>query len=144
MLLPPRKTNTSLFNRNEMLISIVQGLIITGGVLSLYHMSMDRYSLEETRTIVFTTLLFSNIFLTFTNRSFTENFAKTMRYHNPLAPLIIAVSLIFMAIILFIPGVRGLFGLAVISPAVFLICLATGFVTVGWFEVYKTNLPAAG
>jgi Ca2+-transporting ATPase len=67
-----------------------------------------------------------------------------MRYHNPLAPVVIATSLIFMAIILFIPAVRGLFGLAAISPTVFLICLVTGFVTVGWFEVYKTNLPAAG
>jgi Ca2+-transporting ATPase len=144
MRLPPRKTSRSLFNSNEMIISIVQGLIIAAGVLILYHISMERYSLEETRTLVFTSLLFSNIFLTFTNRSFTENLTKTMKYHNPLAPVIIATSLVFIAIILFVPAIRTLFGLAAISPLLFFLCLVTGFVSVAWFEVYKTNLPAAG
>jgi len=49
-----------------------------------------------------------------------------------------------MAIILFVPPVRGLFGLAAISPFQFFICLVTGLVSVVWFEVYKTNLPKAG
>ncbi|GAA3918215.1 HAD-IC family P-type ATPase [Chitinophaga oryziterrae] len=144
MRLPPRKTSRSLFNSNEMIISIVQGLIIAAGVLTLYNISMGYYSLEETRTLVFTSLLFSNIFLTFTNRSFTENITKTMKYHNPLAPVIIAVSLVFIAIILFVPPVRTLFGLATISPFLFFLCLVTGFATVAWFEVYKTNLPGPG
>jgi Ca2+-transporting ATPase len=144
MRLPPRKTSRSLFNSNEMIISIVQGLIIAAGVLILYNIFMERYSLEETRTLVFTSLLFSNIFLTFTNRSFTENLTKTMKYHNPLAPVIIAVSLVFIAIILFVPPVRTLFGLAEISPFLFFLCLVTGFISVVWFEVYKTNLPVAG
>jgi Ca2+-transporting ATPase len=144
MELPPRKHRSSLFSSNEMLISIVQGLVITTGVLGLYAVFMRHSTLKETRTIVFMTLLFSNIFLTFTNRSFTENFTKTIYYKNSLAPVVLVTSILLMAAILLIPAIRGLFGLVMISPAVFLLCLFTGFVSVGWFEVYKTNLPTAG
>jgi P-type Ca2+ transporter type 2C len=142
MLLPPRGNNKSLFNGNEILISIIQGLIITTGVLTLYNVFMVHHSLEETRTIVFTTLLFANIFLTFANRSFTEDFTKTVRYHNAIAPVVLTASLVFMAVILFIPPVRLLFGLTIITPGVFFLCLLISFASVAWFEVYKTNLPA--
>jgi Ca2+-transporting ATPase len=40
MLQPPRKRTVSLFQQDELLISIVQGLIITLGVLWLYYFSM--------------------------------------------------------------------------------------------------------
>jgi Ca2+-transporting ATPase len=140
---PPERRNKSLFTGNEMLISIVQGLVITAGILTLYIFFMEKYSLELTRTTVFITLLFSNIFLTFTNRSFTENFAKTMRYRNTLTPYVLSVSLIFIGIILLIPQVRMLFGLTAISPIQLLLCMLTGFISVSWFEVYKTNLPVS-
>lgn len=141
MQLPPRKRSNSLFSGDEVLISIVQGLVITVAVLTLYVVFMEHSSLEETRTIVFTSLFFSNIFLTFTNRSFTENFTKTIRYKNSLAPIVLIASLVFIAVILFIPPARGLFGLTAISPSMFFLCILTGFAGVAWFEVYKTNLP---
>ena len=140
MQLPPQKRSNSLFSGNEVLISIIQGIVITVAVLTLYAVFMEHSSLEETRTIVFTTLLFSNIFLTFTNRSFTENFTKTVRYRNSLAPVVLMASLAFIAVILFFPPVSRLFGLTHISLSVFFLCLCTGFVSVAWFEVYKTNL----
>jgi Ca2+-transporting ATPase len=143
MQLPPRKRSNSLFSGNEALISIVQGLVITAGVLTLYLVFMQHSSLEETRTIVFTTLLFSNIFLTFTNRSFTENFTRTIRYRNSLAPVVLIASLLFIAVILLIPAMRTLFGLTGISPFIFLLSVLTGFGSVAWFEVYKTNLPVS-
>jgi Ca2+-transporting ATPase len=141
MVLPPRKRTISLFEQDELLISIVQGLMITIGVLWLYHFSMTNgASLNQTRTLVFTTLIISNIFLTFTNRSFTQNFTKTIHYKNRLAPWVLLISVLFLAVLHFVPAVQSTFGLVHITFMDLLLCTGISFVAVIWFEIYKTNL----
>ncbi|SHN28668.1 cation-translocating P-type ATPase [Chitinophaga sp. CF418] len=142
MQMPPRQKTSSLFSKKELLISMVQGLVITAGVLALYSIYMPEHSLEKTRTFVFTTLIVSNISLTFANRSFTKNFTKTIRYHNPLTPLIIGLSVLFLVVIQLTPGIRQAFGLTAMNIREYGICLATGFISVAWFEIYKRYLPA--
>jgi Ca2+-transporting ATPase len=140
MLQPPRKRGLSLFGQDELLISIVQGLLITTGVLWLYYFSMYLGdTIDTTRTIVFSTLILSNIFLTFTNRSFTENFKRTIQYKNNLAPWIILISAAFLAVILLAPPIREIFGLAPISLTRLLLCTGVAFISVAWFEIYKTH-----
>ncbi len=141
MTLPPGKRSTSLFTQGELLISIVQGLLITVGVLWLYYFSMYLGdSINETRTLVFTTLIISNIFLTFTNRSFTENIFKTVHYRNNLTPWILLISLSFLAVLHLVPPVRAIFGLVPVHTAKLFLCVNIALLTVGWFEVYKTHL----
>lgn len=141
MLLPPRDRKMGLFRDNELLISIVQGIVIAGGILVLYYFYMRAdYSIEETRTIVFTTLVLSNIFLTFANRSFNENFAKTIFYKNNLVPWVVIISLLFLAAIHLVPFFNHLFLLTPIVTADFWLCAGVAFVSVMWFEVYKTYL----
>lgn len=140
MVPPPRRRSISLFEQDELLISIIQGILITAGVLWLYYFSMYRgTTLPVTRTMVFTTLIVSNIFLTFTNRSFTENFTKTIHYKNNLAPWVLLASTVFLATLHLVKPVRMLFDLAAIGPADFLLCAGVAFVTVMWFEIYKTH-----
>lgn len=140
MQLQPRDRMKGLFTSHEVLVSIVQGVVIGFGILSLYYIYMQTASLEVTRTIVFTTLVCGNIFLTFTNRSLTETIFKTMRYKNNLVLPVLIISLCFLLSILLVPHVQQLFGLAKISIGNFFICLATAFITVFWFEGYKGNL----
>jgi Ca2+-transporting ATPase len=89
--------------------------------------------------MVFTTLILSNIFLTFTNRSFTENFTKTIHYKNNLAPWILLISLAFLAALHLLPPVREMFGLTPVHGAKLLLCASIALLSVGWFEVYKTH-----
>ena len=57
MQLSPRERNGGLFSREELFISVVQGIIIAAGCLGLYFYFMNSgASLEQVRTIVFTTL----------------------------------------------------------------------------------------
>jgi Ca2+-transporting ATPase len=138
MLRHPRKKNERLFLNSELIISITQGLLIATGVLSLYYIYMHRgYSIEETRTIVFTTLITSNIFLTFVNRSFSETFVVTSRYKNNLVMPVLIISVLFLCSFLLIPLVRNLFELSAISLNDFLICFLAASLATGWFEVYK-------
>jgi P-type Ca2+ transporter type 2C len=143
MLRYPRSKNTGLFSNDELLISIVQGLIIAAGILTLYYIFMNNgHELAETRTVVFTTLIISNVFLTFVNRSFTKTFATTIRYKNNLAMPVVVISVLFLCSFLLVPFVRNLFELSAISTNNFLVCLATAFISVTWFEVYKLDLKS--
>jgi Ca2+-transporting ATPase len=100
MMLSPRKREARLFETDEFLISTVQGLVIAGSVLVLYYWFMAQGdSLFKVRTIVFTTLILSNTFLTFVNRSFTETLFKTLRYKNNLALPVVILSVCFLLII---------------------------------------------
>jgi P-type Ca2+ transporter type 2C len=138
----PRNRSAGLFRRSEFIISILQGLIITSGILILYYYFMENgASLQKVRTIVFTTLILSNIFLTFANRSFVHSIFKTIRYKNNLVLPVLFFSLFFLFIIHAVPFIREHFGMLLISAGEFAICFATAFIAVMWFEIYKTGLP---
>lgn len=138
MLRYPRDRKEGLFRKSELLISIIQGCIIAAGILILYWFYMNNgHSLELTRTIVFTSLIIANVFLTFANRSFSKTFATTVRYKNNLVLPVTIISALFLLGFLLIPVIRNLFELSSISSNDFLVCLFTAFVCVSWFELYK-------
>ncbi len=134
----PRNRKDGIMNRYEVGISILQGLIVTLGILGIYYVRMQQQlPAEEIRTEVLTTLLFANIFLTFTNRSFTATIAETIHYRNNLAPWVLLASVAFTLVILFVPQVREVFGLVPLTLGSLGICLAVAFASVAWYECYK-------
>jgi Ca2+-transporting ATPase len=139
---PPRNRSTGIFTRNELFHSITQGIVIAAGVLMLYCYFMNSGAgIEQTRNIVFTTLILSNIFLTFANRSLSKSIYHTIRYKNSLAPLIIVISVLFLVALQFVPAIRSLFQLSPLSAGQFLLSFFVAFVGVMWFEVYKVVFP---
>lgn len=139
MEVPTREKSISLFNGSELAISITQGVVIASAMLVLYYIYMSRdYSLPYVRTMVFATLVMSNILLTFVNRSFTETIFKTIRYKNSLAGPVLISSITFLAIVLLVPAARYIFRFTTIGFTDFLICIATAFLAVLWFELYNS------
>jgi P-type Ca2+ transporter type 2C len=137
----PRQRNVGLFSKDELLISIVQGVMIAVGALFLYYYFMQAGTdIAVTRNIVFTTLILSNVLLTFANRSFTKTMYYTIRYKNNLAPMLLIISILFLLALHFVPFITNLFQLGHITQLQFFICLSVSFVSVMWFEVYKTDL----
>lgn len=137
----PRKTEEKLFTIQELFISILQGIVIASGILVLYYYFMNKgTTLEQTRSIVFTTLILSNILLTFVNRSFIRTIYYTSRYKNNLALPILIISFFFLAVLHFSPFIRKIFQLEIISFSQFCICLGVAFVSVIWVDVYKIYL----
>lgn len=139
MLQRPRLKNSKIFSNKELLTSIIQGIIIASGLLTLYYYFMTHSAgLKTTRTIVFTTLVLSNLFLTFACRSFSKNLYYTSRYSNPLVAVIIVLSVIFLFTLHVVPFVQNLFQLTNITLENFWACLVVALVSVMWFEIYKT------
>jgi Ca2+-transporting ATPase len=138
---PPRPQSQNIFSWKELLVSIIQGIVITSGLLSLYHYFTSKgYPIEYVRNIVFTTLVLSNVFLTFVNRSFEDGFKRTIQYKNSLVPYVLAISLMFLFSIGFIEPIQRLFQVSHISAVHYAICILVSLVSTGWFELWK-GLP---
>ncbi|MFV8366139.1 cation-translocating P-type ATPase [Flavobacterium sp. XS1P27] len=138
MLLEPRPFTTTFFKLKEITISIIQGLAITAGLLFVYQYCVTENCSESvTRTVVFLTLIASNIFLTLTNRSFYYSIFTTLRYKNNLVPMIIGATILITVLLLFVPLFAHFFEFERVTG--FQICLSilVGFVSVLWIEIYK-------
>lgn len=138
MLQKPRIITKSFFNINELALSIFQGLAITGGVLAIYYFSVQKgFSEALTRSMVFTTLIIANVFLTFANRSFYYSIFTVLKYKNILLWIIVSVTLILLAMILYIPSFSNFFKVASLSPAQVARTIVAAFISVVWFELWK-------
>jgi Ca2+-transporting ATPase len=138
MLRPPRKMTTTFFNIKELSISIFQGLAITAGTLFIYQVAVHKgYTEEMTRSLVFTTLIFANLFLTMVNRSFYFSVLNTLRNKNVLLQIVIMATLTLLAMILYIPAFASFFKITSLDALQLIWAIATGFVSVIWFEIYK-------
>ena len=89
------------------------------------------------RTMIFTTLIASNIFLTLINRSFHESFFKTIRYKNNLVLYIITLTIVSVSLLLFVKPISLFFEFEFLNTAQLLISIGIGFISVAWFELVK-------
>lgn len=138
MLRPPRKMGSNFLSLKQLTLSILQGLMITLGCLGLgYYYIQQGHDSSIVRTIIFITLLFSNIFLTLENRSFSYSVLKTLRYKNRLVPIIILTTLLFIAALLYVPFVQNLFMLHSISITDIGCCAAVAVASTAWLEIWK-------
>ena len=138
MLKPPRPLTTTFFNWNELATSVVQGLVITAGTLLVYQFSIHHgYNESLTRTMVFTTLISANIFLTLVNRSFYYSFFTTLKYKNNLVLLIISMTIAILGLLLFIKPLSEFFKLESLDYQQLVICIVMGFLSVIWYEFVK-------
>jgi P-type Ca2+ transporter type 2C len=134
----PRPLGKTFFNWRELTLSIVQGLVITAGTLSTYQYAVSQgYDEVTTRSMVFTTLITANIFLTLVNRSFYYSMLTTLRYRNSLVPLIILITILLTAALLYITPVAEFFGFAPIPLSSLGIVTGIGFISATWFEIVK-------
>ncbi|MFE3870243.1 cation-translocating P-type ATPase [Flavobacterium sp. ZS1P70] len=138
MLLKPRPFTTTFFNLKEITISIIQGLMITIGLLFVYQFCVATNCIESvTRTTVFLTLISSNIFLTLVNRSFYYSIFTTLGYKNNLVLMIISLTILITALLLFVPAFSHFFQFETVSGSQIGLSILVGFVSVLWIEIYK-------
>ena len=134
----PRPFATSFFNWSELTTSIIQGLAITAGTLLSYQYAVYQGLGEETtRTMVFMVLISANILLTLVNRSFYYSIFTTLKYKNNLVPLMIGITLLITALLLYVPYLTSFFGFVRLTNTQLLIAVLIGFISVIWYEVVK-------
>lgn len=134
----PRKMSSTFFSMRELSLSIVQGLVITTVCLAMGYYFIQIGSSEATvRTIIYTTLIFSNLFLTLANRSFYYSVFTTIRYKNALIPLILSISLIVLFLSIYFYPLQRIFAFEAIAIKSIALCLGAAFAGVMWVEIVK-------
>jgi Ca2+-transporting ATPase len=134
----PRHFTTSFFKRDELLISVLQGLVITAGTLAVYQYAIHQtYNESLTRTMVFATLITANITLTLVNRSFYYSIFTTIRYKNNLVLLINLITISITSILLFVAPLTRFFKFEQLDLSQIAICILIGLVSVLWIELAK-------
>ena len=137
MMRSPRKMGSTFLSPKQLIISIIQGLVITAGCLGIgYYYLQDQQDNNTVRTVIFITLLFSNIFLTLVNRSFHYTFFTTIKYKNNLVPLILGITMLCIAIFLYVPFMQQLFRFSVIHWHDILACAFIAFVSTCWIQFW--------
>lgn len=138
MLQKPRPFSTTFFNWKELTTSMIQGLAITAGTLATYRYAVSKGADEQlTRTMVFTCLIAANILLTLVNRSFYYSLFTTVRYKNNLVLLIIGITILISASLIYLKPLTVFFGFESLNPLKLTTSIAIGFISVIWFELYK-------
>lgn len=134
----PRKMTETFLNWKELSISIIQGLMITAGVLFAYQLTVQQGGDEATtRAMVFTTLIFANILLSLVNRSFVYSVFESFKYRNKLFPIVIGTTLILLFAILYIPSFARFFQVNSLNIQELATSFLIAAVSVLWFEGYK-------
>jgi Ca2+-transporting ATPase len=135
---PPRRLTDTFLSWRELSLSVLQGLTITAGTLIIYQVAAKSNMIEdEVRTMVFSTLVFANIFLTLVNRSFYFSVTKVLRYKNRLLGGIIFSTILLLLLMVYVPLIRNFFQLSSLTVDRLIWCLLTGCLSVIWIEVYK-------
>lgn len=134
----PRKMSSSFFSFHELSLSIVQGLAITIVCLGLGYYYMQQNAGEaEVRTIIYSTLIFCNIFLTLVNRSFYHSVFATLKYKNAMIPVVLFVSLLVLLLSIYVEPVREIFNFVELKKSDLLLCLSLAIPGVFWVEFLK-------
>ena len=134
----PRPISETFLTWRELVISIVQGLMITAGVLFIYQLTYRNGGDEDmTRTMVFTTLIFANILLSFANRSFYYTLFESFQSKNNLLIYMTAATFMVLMVMLYVDPISHFFKLTSLSLNQLLIAGSAAIISVMWFEIYK-------
>lgn len=135
---PPRPMTTTFLNLRELSISIVQGLMITAGTLFIYQYSVrEGYSEDQSRTMVFATLVIANIFLTLANRSFYDSVIESFKYKNNLLLGVIGLTIVLLGGLMYVPILANFFKIIPLPLSQLGFVGLVSLASVGWFEGFK-------
>jgi Ca2+-transporting ATPase len=138
MTRPPRSREASLFSSRIVIISLLQGASVLLILIAVYLVSLNRgHGADQARALAFTTLIFANLGLIFTNRSWTRLIVASLRSPNPALWWVTGGALVFLAIVLAVPFLRELFRFAALHPEDIAICIGAGGLSILWFELLK-------
>jgi Ca2+-transporting ATPase len=135
---PPRDAKEPLFGRKMVRTGLVQGLGLLALVAGIYAWALNAGLGEgEARALAFVNLVFGNLGMIMSNRSWTRSVFATIRMPNPAVKWVAGGALVFLGLVVFVPFLSRVFGFAPLHPWEFALCLATGLVTVLINEAVK-------
>ena len=138
MTRPPRDPAAPLFGSRTVVVSVLQGLSVLLIVLAVFAVALYRGQGDlDARALTFTTLIVANLGLILANRSWSRTLLENLRTPNAAMWWVFGGATAFLFTVLYVPFLRDLFHFSTLHPNDLLLCLATGVVSLLWFEALK-------
>jgi Ca2+-transporting ATPase len=134
----PRVVGEKVFGMGPLLLSVIQGLVALGVILAVFVLSGKLNATgDEARAMAFATLVVSNLCLILTNLSLSRNIFEILRDPNPAMWWVISGAFSVLIAVFYVPVLRELFSFGTLHLNDILLCVAAGFFSIVWFEIYK-------
>jgi len=135
---PPRNLGDKLFSRRAFLMSFLQGVSVLAVVFIVFIWALYIGKSEtEARTLAFTSLVFANLMLIFTNLSWTQSLWQIVRNGNRALWFVVVGALIALLAVLYLPFLRDLFHFQYMHLDDLVIAIFAGIASLAWFEGLK-------
>ena len=136
---PPRDANAPLFGGVTLGLALLQGLGVLLVVMGAYAWGASRLTEDEARAFAFATMVAGNLALIFSNRSRSGSLWASLRVPNRTLWVVTGLTLGFLGLVLYLPGLARLFYFEPLSGSDLLTAIALGALSVIWFEVIKLS-----
>jgi P-type Ca2+ transporter type 2C len=119
---PPRKPAEPIFSRPTILWSVFQGALLFAATAALFIVAPRLGLLEDqVRALTFATLVFGIVTLIFVDRSRSASIITALRRPNRALAIVLPIIAALLAVAMFWPPARGLFGFAELPALVVLV-----------------------
>ncbi len=134
----PKDIDEPFFGPGKIFVSCLQGIGILLICLLVYFAGLKmEYSENSVRALTFVTLISSNIGVIISNRSWTSNIFRILVTPNKAVTWIVGGAFVFLLLILNLPVLLDLFMFEKLTFPEVTFCIAAGFTSILWFELYK-------
>jgi Ca2+-transporting ATPase len=144
MLRPPRDAKAPLLSRWLLGWSLLQGATVLLVVATMLTVALHRkMPPEEARALSFATLVTANFALIFINRAHHGTVIASLRRPNMMLWGMMLITLIVLAVVIYLPGLRTMFAFGPLHADDFTICLSAGIGTFLALALLKRGVGAA-
>jgi Ca2+-transporting ATPase len=135
----PRDRSKPLFDIRTVLFALFQGFSILCVVALVFTSYIKAGSSpDRARALAFSTLVFSNLALILTNRSWTKNAWALLKIPNRAFWSVLVGSILFLAASFAVGPLKAVFKFETLSAMEFAKCFGLGLALLLWFELIKT------
>jgi Ca2+-transporting ATPase len=137
----PRNPREPLFTRQQLSMSLFQGLVILSIVMLVYTGATALGQNEnQARTMAFTTLVIANLCLVLSNRSWTDTVAASIRRSNRALWYVFGGAIVILAGALYVPALQGIFLFTSLSTAAIIASVVAGLSSLPVLDASKLIL----
>ncbi len=139
---PPRNPSERLFSMRSVGVALLQGVSVLAACVGVLFAARVSHTPDAARALMFATLVVSSLFVILVNRSWTRSLVAMCRVPNQALRWVIGGGILFLALVLYVPGAQRMFHFAPLHAGDLLVSLVVGAGSVLWFEGVKWLRPA--
>ncbi len=137
MDLPPRNTKEKILNKPTLIKVFIQGFGVMLASLISFKIGLGMDNLIHARTMIFVTIIFGELFRTYSARSETKFVWETNPFSNKAVNFSVFGAIALLMLLIYIPPFAEVFKIQALNGIEFLIAASLGFIPLVFGELTK-------